>query len=83
MRMKLFQLRCSFNLNHHVVEFFPQFVGGRMVTRTEPMLLLYLLPLSCHASSQMPTDLKALAFLVSPIPHLSYAHHMPNQSRFL
>ena len=45
----------------------------------EPMLLLYLLPLSRHASSQTPTDPKASAFPVSPIPHPSYAHHVtPN-----
>ena len=56
-------------------------MGGRMVMppHREPMLLSYLLPLSRHASSQTPTDPKASAFPVSPIPHPNYAHHVtPN-----
>ena len=63
--------RRSLNSNHHLVKFFPRFVGGRMVSHPhrEPKVLSFLLPLSRHASSPLLPTRKHLCFPSVTLPH--------------
>ena len=73
--------------NHHLVKFFPCFVGGRMVSHPhrEPKVLSFLLPLSRHASLPLLLTWKHLCF-----PSVTLPHHpnpqlqaIPNQPPYL
>ena len=64
-------VRRSFNSNHHVVQFFPRFVGGRMVMpytqRANGALTLAAIKLTCLVTP--PTDPKALPSQCHQIYH--------------
>ena len=59
------------NSNHHLVKFFPRFVGGRMVSHPhrEPKVLSFLLPLSRHASSPLLPTRRHLCLPSVTLPH--------------